>query len=115
MADAAPPGNAVNGKKVFTRSCQTCHALVGKDKHQMGPDIGLVYGRKAGTAKGFKYSTAMSSSGLVWTPENLDKWLENPGGFVSGSSMTFAGLPNEKERQDIIRLLYESNPKNKKK
>ncbi len=114
MAEA-PPGNAANGKKIFARSCQNCHSLAGKDKHQIGPDIGTVFGRKAGAAKGFKYSSAMNSSGVVWNAENLDKWIDNPGGFVSGTTMAFAGIKGEKEREDLIRLLYESNPKNKKK
>ena len=114
MADA-PPGNAANGKKVFSRNCQNCHSLAGKDKHQIGPDIGLAYGRKAGSAKGFKYSSGLASGPFNWTAEQLDKWLENPGGLVSGTSMAFAGLKNAKEREDLIRLLYESNPKNKKK
>jgi cytochrome c len=51
----------------------------------------------------------------VWNAENLNKWIENPGGVVSGTTMAFAGIKGEKEREDLIRLLYESNPKNKKK
>jgi len=38
----------------------------------------------------------------------VDKWLDNPGYDLRRHQ-------HEKEREDLIRLLYESNPKNKKK
>ena len=115
MADG-PPGNAANGKKVFTRNCANCHTAALKGKHMIGPILGTAYGRKIASMKGFKYSAALGGyKGQTWTPELMDKWIANPGGFANGTTMAFAGIKGEKDRQDVIRYLYEANPKNMKK
>ena len=111
-----PQGDPTNGKKVFARNCQNCHNASAKGKHGIGPLLGTVWGRKIASAKGFKYSAALSAKkGEAWGYENMDAWLENPGGYASGTSMAFAGLKSQKDRDDVIRYLYECNPKNKKK
>jgi cytochrome c2 len=43
--------------------------------------------------------------GLVWTPEILDKFLENPKGGVPGARMVFPGLMNPEDRADVIAYL----------
>jgi cytochrome c2 len=110
-----PTGNAANGKKVFARNCQTCHNAAPKGKHAVGPALYGVYGRAIASGAGFKYSGSLTSKkGQNWTAATLDKWLENPGGFASGTSMAFAGLKSKEERDDVIRYLYEARPKSKK-
>src|SRR3569623_1927329 len=98
-----PPGNAANGKKVFTRNCQNCHSAAAGGKHAIGPNLQTAWGRKIATIKGFKFSGALTQhSTETWGQENLMKWLENPGAWASGTSMAFAGVKNEKEREDLI-------------
>ena len=107
-----PAGNAANGKKIFIRNCQNCHNAAKGGKNAIGPALWGVYGRKVAAGAGFKYSGAMSSKkSLEWTPDNLDKWLENPAGWAPGNAMAFAGLKSKDERDDVIRYLYESRPK----
>jgi len=116
MADVELPGDSANGKKVFARNCSNCHAASVKGKHAVGPILGTVVGRKIASIKGYKFSSALGGKkGESWTSENLQKWLENPGAFAPGNAMAFAGLKNEKERTDVIKYLFECNPKNKKK
>ena len=45
---------------------------------------------------------------FVWTPRALDAWLSQPGRFLPGNRMTFAGVPREKDRVDLIAYLLES-------
>lgn len=112
----APPGNAANGKKIFTRNCQSCHNVSAGNKHAIGPSLQTVYGRKVASAKGFKYSAALAAKKAgSWTVETLNPWLENPAGYASGTSMAYEGVKNQKEREDLIRYLFETNPKNKAK
>lgn len=112
----APPGNAVNGKKAFARHCQSCHSAAVKGKHAVGPILGTVWGRKIASVAGFKFSSALTAKkGDVWGEANLHEWLENPGAWASGTNMAFAGVKNANERTDLIRYLFEANPKNKKK
>jgi len=99
-ADLAQAGDAKKGEKVF-RKCKACHTLEA-GKHKVGPSLAGVIGREAGQAEGFKYSSAMQESGITWTEENLDKYLEKPKKFVKGTRMAFAGLKKKSQRDDVI-------------
>jgi cytochrome c len=42
---------------------------------------------------------------LVWTPDNLFKYLENPAAFMPGNKMTYAGRMDGTDRRDLIAYL----------
>jgi len=76
-------GDLAAGKKVFKR-CLVCHTDV-EGKHKTGPTLHKVLGRSAGTAKGFRYSTAYvraGKEGLVWNDETLFEYLRHPKKFL---------------------------------
>jgi cytochrome c len=85
--------------------CQTCHNLTKGAGPKIGPDLWDVVGRPKGSVAGFAYSEAMKSKGGDWTVGDLNTFLTNPRGFVSGTKMTFAGLPREDQRADVIAFL----------
>ena len=96
-------GDAAKGKKVFNK-CKACHTLeAGKKK--IGPDLAGIIGRTAGSVEGFKYSDAMKSSGVVWTEENIDAYLEKPKEFMPKNKMVFVGLKKAKDRANVIEFL----------
>src|SRR5690242_18031070 len=67
-------GDAAAGKTVFANHCASCHTIeVGKNG--FGPSLAAVFGRKAGTLPGYKYSPAMANSGLTWDEKTLDVFL----------------------------------------
>jgi len=100
---ALAEGDAAAGEKVFNK-CKACHSTeAGKNK--IGPSLHGVVGRAAGAVDGYKYSSAMAESGLVWDEANLDAFLAKPKDLVSGTKMTFAGLKKEDERADVIAYL----------
>lgn len=100
-AQATPaPGDAVAGKGAYA-ACQACHDL---DANKAGPKHRGLVGRKAATAAGFKYSVALRDSGLTWTAQNLDAWLQDPGTMVPGTKMYFL-VSDAKQRADIIAYL----------
>jgi cytochrome c len=49
--------------------------------------------------------TKAGEDGLVWTEENVSKYLENPKALVPGTKMIFPGLKNPKDREDVIAYL----------
>ena len=101
---AQPAGDAERGASVF-RACAACHS-VEPAMHLTGPSLAKIWQRKAGTAEGFsRYSDAMQHARLVWTDETLDQWLARPEGLVPGTSMTFAGMRERRDRQDVIAYL----------
>lgn len=97
-------GDAKRGTKVF-QACVTCHSLE-PERHMTGPSLAQLFGRKAGTGKGFlRYSDAMLKAEIVWNERTLDDWLANPGRLIPGNEMTFAGIPDQGSRRDLIAYL----------
>ena len=99
--------DAAKGKKVFAKRT-ACHALA-EGKNKIGPSLYGVFGRKAGTAPGFKrYSKAIKKSGVDWNAETLDKYLAKPRDFIKGNRMPFAGLKKKADRDNLIAYLEEA-------
>jgi cytochrome c2 len=96
----APP-DPVHGKQLFSERCTACHAL---DANKAGPQLAGVVGRKAGTVPGYHYSAALKSAGLVWSRDNLDRWLADPKKFVPGVRMPVRVL-DAPSRHDLIAYL----------
>jgi len=85
--------------------CQTCHNLTKGAGPKIGPDLWDVVGRPKGSIAGFAYSDVIKSKGGDWTVADLNTFLSNPRGFAPGTKMTFAGLPREDQRADVIAFL----------
>ena len=106
-AVAQAGGDPDNGKDVY-KVCRACHQVGPGAKNGIGPILNGIVGRKAGTIAGFTYSeanTEAGAKGVVWTEDNLFKYLENPAAFMPGNKMVFAGVKNESDRQDLIAYL----------
>ena len=98
---ARAQGDPGRGKAVFESRCIGCHSL---DTDRIGPALGDVFGRKAGTRPGFSYSPALEQSGQPWTAERLHRWLIHPQALVPGAVMPFR-LGDARERADVIAYL----------
>jgi cytochrome c len=99
---AAQAQDAASGKAVFAQ-CIACHSVDGKNG--LGPSLKGVLGRSAGTAAGFHYSSAMTQSGTTWDAMTLDRFIANPQQAVPGNAMPFPGLPDAKQRADLLAFL----------
>ncbi len=107
MADMG--GDPDRGRRVFGQ-CMACH-VVQEGMNRVGPSLYNVVGRAAASVESFRgYSQAMKDSGIVWTEETLDPYLENPRAVVPGGSMAFAGLRNPQDRADVIAYLRANSP-----
>jgi cytochrome c len=93
------------------KQCELCHNLGKGQGNKIGPDLYGVVGRKVASEAGFNYSPQLKAKGGTWTFDALDKWLLNPRADVPGTLMTFAGIPNEKQRADVIAYLNSNSDK----
>ncbi len=92
------------------KACIACHvnAKDASSAGKQGPTMWNVVDRVKAAISGFGYSntlTAQGGKGEKWTFESLDKFLENPKGYVPGTKMSFAGISNPKARADLIAYL----------
>jgi len=95
--------------------CRACHQIGPGAVNAVGPVLNGVVGRKAGTYPGFEYSDANKGSGIVWTPEELDKYLTSPQTVVPHTKMLFPGLPDAQKRKEVIAFLEQFGPDGQKK
>jgi cytochrome c len=98
---AQSAGDAARGATVYETLCAGCHAL---DENRVGPAHRGVFGRKAGSAPSYDYSSAVASSKVVWSEETLDRWLSGPEKFIPGQKMSIS-VANEADRRDVIAYL----------
>lgn len=91
------------GSKLF-RQCQACHK-VEPGANGTGPSLYGVVGRPVDSVDGYAYSGALEQVADVWTPENLNGFLENPKGYAPGTKMGYAGMKSVEDRANIIAWL----------
>ena len=94
------------GKQAFA-ACAPCHA---PDQNGVGPKLGGVLNRTAGSVEGFRYSRAMKNAGIVWDEKTLDAYLAEPQKSVPGNLMPFSGIADAQQRRDLIAYLASTSP-----
>lgn len=114
LADDHEGGDPEKGKKVF-KKCAACHAIGEGAKLKVGPPLNAIFGRVAGSYEGMKYGKHLveaGEAGLVWTPEEMFAYLENPKKYLRSrldnkkakSKMAFK-LKKKKDRRNLIAFL----------
>lgn len=76
--------------------------------HKQGPNLNGLFGRTAGTAEGYSYSTANKTSGVLWEESSLFDYLLAPKKYIKGTKMVFAGIKKPAERKELIAYLKEA-------
>jgi cytochrome c len=100
---ARAQGDAARGEKLFEQ-CHACHSIE-RGGNEVGPTLFGVFERKAGELDDFRYSPALKRSGLAWTAQTLDEFVADPQKKVPGNRMPYAGMPDARERADLIAYL----------
>ncbi|MFA9231019.1 MAG: cytochrome c family protein [Microgenomates group bacterium] len=107
FADVYAVADAAAGEKVFGK-CKACHKVDGSNG--TGPHLNGVVNRNKGSVEGFGYSEAiLALNTAVWSPENLNGFLENPKKYMPGTKMSFAGLGKPEDRANVIAYLATLN------
>lgn len=106
VQSALAEGDAAAGKKAFNK-CKACHSLeAGKNK--VGPSLAGIFGRRAGSVDGFKYSKAMQAADVTWDDSSITAYLNDPKGFIPGNKMVFPGFKKEADVTNLLAYLKEA-------
>ena len=106
-AALAQDGDAEAGRRV-SNQCRACHTFDQGGRNGVGPNLFGVVGRRAGSIEGFRYSANMqelAGTGHVWTVENLRRYVHDPKSVLPRGTMSFPGLRNETQLNDMIAYL----------
>jgi len=104
---ARADGDAARGEARF-QDCAPCHKLEA-GANNVGPSLHGIFTRKAGELADFRYSPAIKRSGIVWTPETLDKFVTDPQALVPANRMPYAGMASAGDRADLIAYLLKTS------
>ncbi len=99
--------NAEAGEALF-KVCKACHQVGEGAKNAVGPMLNGIVGRKVGTIEGFNYSEAnkeVGAKGVIWTEDELFKYLEKPLTYMPKTKMAYAGMKDAQDRKDLIAFL----------
>lgn len=111
LVPAAVPAGAQdldNGQRLF-RACAFCHSLAPDGPRRAGPSLYGLFGRRAGTVEGYRYSPALRDSTIVWTEDTVARLFEvGPEAMTPGSKMPPQLLPSSADRADLVAYLKEA-------
>lgn len=113
---AITPGyaqDAAAGAKVFVQ-CKACHQIGENAKNAVGPELNGLFGRKAGSVAGYGYSSANKNSGIIWDEATFREYIKDPKAKIPGTKMTFPGLKNPKQIDDVVAYLKQFDSAGKK-
>ncbi len=115
-AFSANVGDVDRGKTIF-KKCKACHKVGEGAKNGVGPNLNFLFGRIAGSVEGVRYSKGMQrmgADGLIWRSDTLEAFLENPKAMVSKTRMSFKGIKDHEDREDVLAYLrqFSDDPQN---
>jgi cytochrome c len=114
VASAALAQDISAGKSSFNK-CLACHAIGEGARNKVGPQLNGLDGRKSGTAPDYSYSDANKNSGITWNEAEFKQYIKDPKAKVPGTKMTFAGIKNENEVDNLWAFIsqYDKDGKTK--
>lgn len=94
VPDAATDPAAAEGAKIFASSpCTTCHRVQGVSRGFIAPDLSH-----------FGSRTTLAGAILPNTPQNVERWIENPDAIKPGAHMPAWGIRGQKLK-DLVAYL----------
>jgi cytochrome c len=94
------------GRQLFRNHCAACHTA----PISYGPSLNGIVGRRAGSLPLFPYSDALKKSGLVWTEDNLRKWIADSAKMIPNTLMPHVSISDPAEQLYLIAYLKTLKP-----
>ena len=94
-----------HGADVF-RACVACHTLSDKEVQRAGPTLAGLYGRKIASLPGYRFSDALKTMDIIWTPETVAKLFEvGPNAYTPGTKMPEQRIGSAEDRRALTDFL----------
>lgn len=94
-----------HGAEVF-RACVACHTLSDNDVQRAGPTLAGLYGRKIASLPGYRFSEALKTMEIIWTPDTVAKLFEvGPNAYTPGTKMPEQRIGSAEDRRALTDFL----------
>ena len=91
----------ITPETLFQVACIACHSLGVEPDHRIGPPLGALADRKAGSVSGYAYSPALRASQFTWNLAALSAWIIDAEALIPGNSMNFANPLSAEETREL--------------
>jgi cytochrome c len=100
-----------HGAEVF-RACVACHTLSDQELPRAGPTLAGLYGRKIASLPGYRFSDALKTMNIVWTPETVARLFEvGPNAYTPGTKMPEQRIGSAEDRRALTDFLAHATAK----
>jgi len=115
QATADAGGDPEKGAALF-QQCSGCHQVGEGAVDRIGPHLNGIFDSVAGDAEGYRFSAGLlraADGGLVWDYDTLNAFIEDPRALVSKTRMSFRGIRDQQDRDDLLAYLrvFSDNPR----
>ena len=100
-------GDNISAHELF-KKCAVCHEIGANARNKVGPHLNGLDGRTAGSVERYRYSRAVKEAGaggLRWNAETLTQYLQKPRAFLKGTRMSFAGMKDPEQLENLVTWL----------
>ncbi|MBP2427550.1 cytochrome c2 [Bradyrhizobium elkanii] len=100
-----------HGAEIF-RACVACHTLSETEVQRAGPTLAGLFGRKIASLPGYRFSDALKTMDIVWTPETVSKLFEiGPNAYTPGTKMPEQQIGSAEDRRALTDFLARATSK----
>jgi len=93
------------GAKLFTK-CARCHTVAATGRRRSGPHLAGLFGRRAGSVTGYKYSSALTGVDFVWNEKTLfDLFDLGPDKVLPGTKMPVQRVSDAAQLTNLVDYL----------
>ena len=97
----------LTGEQLYDVACSACHSLGTAPDHRVGPALGGLLNRQAGTVDGYQFSEALRTSGWIWRLPTLLAWLTDPDAAIPNNAMNYVNPLTAEETQRLSEWLLQ--------
>ena len=97
----------LTAEQLYDVACSACHSLGIAPDHRVGPPLGGLLNRQAGTVDGYQFSEALRTSGWVWRLPTLLTWLTDPDAAIPNNAMNYVNPLTAEETQRLSEWLLQ--------